>query len=77
MEPTFKQGDYVIVNKLVYTFTKPAKNDVIVFKHPKEKNRFLIKRISMIANSNEIFSFTAIVLALLSCKSSSWIGTRF
>ena len=55
MEPTFKSGDYVFVNKLAYAFGNPSKGDVIVFKHPKEKDRFLIKRISLITNSDEYF----------------------
>ncbi len=55
MEPSFKSGDYVLVNKLAYVFGKPSKGDVIVLKHPKEKDKFLIKRISVITNSNEIY----------------------
>lgn len=46
MEPTLKSGDYIIANKLAYIFKKPSKGDIIVFKHPKDKNKFLIKRIS-------------------------------
>lgn len=46
MEPTLKSGDYIIVNKLAYIFKKPSKGDIVVLKHPKDKNKFLIKRIS-------------------------------
>lgn len=55
MEPTFKLGDYVLVNKLAYMFGKPSKGNVIVFNHPKEKNRFLIKRISLVTKSDELY----------------------
>lgn len=55
MEPDFKHGDYVIVNKLAYVFGNPSKGDVVVFKYPKEKNKFLIKRISLITNSDEYY----------------------
>ena len=54
MEPTLKPGDYVIVNKLVYVFRKPKENDVVVFRHPKEKKKFLIKRIYSV-NGNKFF----------------------
>ena len=54
MEPTLKPGDYVIVNKLPYFFGKPSKGDIIVFKHPKIKNKFLVKRIIRVA-SNKYF----------------------
>ncbi len=55
MEPAFKSGDYVIINKLAYAFSTPSKGDVIVFNHPKEKNRFLIKRISLVTKSDELY----------------------
>lgn len=55
MEPTFKSGDYVIVNKLAYVFRNPSKDDVVVLKHPKEKEKFIIKRISLVTNSDEYY----------------------
>ena len=55
MEPALKAGDYVLVNKLTYIFSNPRKGDVVVLKHPKEKERFLIKRISLVTNSDEYF----------------------
>jgi nickel-type superoxide dismutase maturation protease len=51
MEPTLKPGDYVIVNRLAYLFGKPSKNDVIVLKHPQQKEKFLVKRIAEIRDS--------------------------
>lgn len=36
MENTLQRGDRVLVNKLVYRFTDPARGDVIVFKAPME-----------------------------------------
>jgi len=55
MEPTLKPGDYAIVNKLAYIFSKPSKDDIIVFKHPKEKNKFIIKRIYLATTNDEYF----------------------
>ena len=51
MEPTLKSGDYIIASKLAYVFGRPSKGDVIVFKDPKEKSRFLVKRISKVINN--------------------------
>ncbi len=56
MEPDFKQGDYVIVNRLSYIFKSPSNGDVVVFKHPKEKNKFLIKRILKTTNAGKYFA---------------------
>jgi len=55
MEPTLKSGDYVFVNKLAYVFGDPSKGDVVVLIHPEEKNKFLIKRISLVTSSDEYF----------------------
>ncbi len=50
MLPTFKDGDYLIVDEFSYNFLrKPERNEVVVFKYPTknsdEKKRYLIKRI--------------------------------
>ena len=45
MDPTFKTGDYLIVDKLSYEIGSPKRNSVIVFKFPSETSRDLIKRV--------------------------------
>ena len=42
MEPTFRDGDTLWVNRLAYLFSPPRKNDVVIFHH---NNKFLIKRV--------------------------------
>ena len=51
MEPILRPGDYVIVNRLAYVFGNPTKNDVIVLRDPLQKDKFLIKRIADIRDS--------------------------
>lgn len=45
MYPTFKNSDYLIVDKIIYRFEEPARGDVIVFKPPFSDNTYFIKRI--------------------------------
>ncbi|MAG44846.1 signal peptidase I [bacterium] len=45
MESSFAQGDYLIINKISYYFSKPARGDVVVFRAPNEKSIYFIKRI--------------------------------
>lgn len=45
MEPTFYDGDHVLVNKFIYRFSEPKRGDVIVFKYPLDKTKDYIKRI--------------------------------
>lgn len=45
MDPTFKTGDYLLIDEVTYKFREPARGDVVVFKAPPEPTKFFIKRI--------------------------------
>ncbi|MBA3732844.1 signal peptidase I [Patescibacteria group bacterium] len=45
MDPTFKTGDYLIVDKLSYELGTPKRNTVIVFKYPNDPTKSFIKRV--------------------------------
>ena len=45
MFPTFKSGDYLIVDQLSYRFSAPKRGDVVVFKYPNDPKVFYIKRV--------------------------------
>lgn len=45
MEPTLLVGDFILVNKLVYTLTEPKRGDIVVFKSPTNPKLDYIKRI--------------------------------
>lgn len=45
MEPTLQVGDRIIVSKLNYHFTNPARGDVIVFRFPLDPDRDFVKRV--------------------------------
>ncbi len=45
MQPGLHTGEYVLVNKLAYTFHQPARGDVIVFELPEDTSQNLIKRV--------------------------------
>lgn len=45
MEPSFDDGEYLIVDKLTYRFTSPDRGDVVVLNSPEIPSRLLIKRI--------------------------------
>lgn len=42
MEPSFKNGDYIIIDKISYLFKKPKRGEIIIFKMPSKK--IFIKR---------------------------------
>lgn len=45
MYPNFKDGDYIITDKITYRVSKPLRGDIIVFKNPRDKAQDFIKRI--------------------------------
>lgn len=45
MDPTFNTGNYIIVDRISYTFSAPERGDVIVFKYPRDPSKYFIKRI--------------------------------
>jgi len=45
MEPTFHNGELVIVNKLAYRFSLPQRGDVVIFHYPRNPQEEFIKRV--------------------------------
>jgi len=45
MAPTFKNGEYLIVDQLSYQFDNPQRGDVVVFRYPRDPSSFYIKRV--------------------------------
>lgn len=45
MEPTFDNGQYLIVDELTYHLQQPQRGDVVIFRYPKDPSQFFIKRI--------------------------------
>ena len=45
MDPTFADGQYLIVDQLSYRLNDPQRGDVVIFRLPLEQSRFLIKRL--------------------------------
>jgi len=45
MEPTFKNGEYLIIDEITYRFRNPERGEVIVFRYPEDTSTFFIKRV--------------------------------
>ena len=54
MEPTYRDGDYLIVDEISYRVSAPKKDDVIIFRYPKNPSTFFIKRIIALPNEEII-----------------------
>lgn len=45
MEPSFLDGDYLIIDELTYRFHEPKRGDTVVFRFPGDPSQFYIKRV--------------------------------
>lgn len=45
MDPTFADGEYLIVDELTYHFESPERGSVLIFKYPKDPSKYFIKRV--------------------------------
>lgn len=45
MDPTFEDGQYLIVDELSYRLGEPSRGDVVIFKYPRNPKQYFIKRI--------------------------------
>lgn len=52
MDPTFADGQYLIIDELTYRGTEPERGDIIVFKYPKDESKYFIKRIVGLPNES-------------------------
>lgn len=45
MEPTFENGEYLIVDQVTYALREPERLEVVIFHYPKDPSKYFIKRI--------------------------------
>lgn len=45
MDPTFKNGQYLIVDEVTYHFDDPKRGSVLIFRYPRDPSKFFIKRV--------------------------------
>lgn len=45
MDPTFHNGEYLIIDEISYHLGTPERGDVVVFRYPGDPSKFFIKRI--------------------------------
>lgn len=45
MEPTFDDGNYILIDEISYRFRPPQRGEIVVFRFPQDRSQFFIKRI--------------------------------
>ena len=71
MDPTFHQGEYLIIDELTYLLRSPERGEVVVFRYPKDPSKFFIKRI--IGLPGETVSLTGTEVKIIKTDGTSEI----
>lgn len=64
MEPSFYDGNYLLIDELTYRFREPERGEVVVFRYPGDPTSFYIKRIvglpgeRAVLNNGKIFVYS-------------------
>lgn len=56
MDPTFKNGEYLVVDELTYHFNTPERGSVLIFKYPNNPKKYYIKRVIGLPNEQIIIN---------------------
>ena len=51
MAPAFKDTERLLINRLIYKFRSPEPGEIVVLRHPQNRQMFLLKRILRIDDS--------------------------
>jgi len=70
MDPTFANGQYLIVDEVTYYNNLPQRGDVVVFKYPKDESKYFIKRI--IGLPGEKIKITDGKVSILPVSETEW-----
>lgn len=62
MEPNFYESEYLIIDKLTPRFAPYGRGEVVVFRYPKNENRFLIKRIIGLPGEKISINYEGIII---------------
>lgn len=60
MDPTLKEGQYLLVNKLAYKIGEPVRGDIAVFRSPEDPDTILIKRVIGLPGEEIVVSGTSV-----------------
>ncbi len=62
MEPTFENGQYLIVDRLSYRLREPERGEVVVFRYPFDQSKHFIKRIIGLPGETVILDGKSIII---------------
>ena len=62
MEPNFHDKEYLMINEIGYRFGEPVREEVVVFRYPRDPKQFFIKRVIGIPGDTVMFKDDSVFL---------------
>ena len=62
MDPTYKNGEYLVIDEMSYNFNNPERGEIIVFRYPEDPSKFFIKRIIGLPGETVEISYSDITI---------------
>ncbi len=62
MDPTYKNGEYLVIDEMSYNFNDPERGEIIVFRYPEDPSKFFIKRIIGLPGETVEISYSDITI---------------
>ncbi len=62
MDPTYKNGEYLVIDEMSYNFNDPERGEIIVFRYPEDPSKFFIKRIIGLPGETVELSYSDITI---------------
>lgn len=62
MEPTFADGEYLVIDELSYQMRSPQRGEVVVFRYPQDPSQYFIKRIIGLPGEDVLISGGQVVI---------------
>jgi len=70
MSPTFEDANYLIVDKLSYKMSNPERDDVVIFRYPKDQEKLFIKRVIGLPNETVDINGSSVTITKKNSKES-------
>ncbi|MFH1867094.1 MAG: signal peptidase I [Patescibacteria group bacterium] len=62
MEPNFLDHDYLLIDEISYRLREPERGEVVVFRYPRDRSQFFIKRIIGLPNEQLVLKDSKIFI---------------
>lgn len=71
MDPTYKNGEYLVIDELSYHFNTPERGEIVVFRYPEDPSKFFIKRVIGLPGEKVALSYDKVIITGIDGKNQT------